>query len=107
MKVYCFGPGPCEHGGWYPATGPSLPTPGVPMPLTSGEFNILAIFCQHPQKVLSRDTLLDLLHGRAAAVFDRSVDVQISRLRRKIEVDPSNPVYLQTVRGTGYLLRTD
>jgi two-component system OmpR family response regulator len=75
---------------------------GIPMPLTSGEFNILAIFCQHPQKVLSRDTLLDLLHGRAAAVFDRSVDVQISRLRRKIEPNQKSPTYIKTVRYGGY-----
>jgi len=75
---------------------------GVPMPLTSGEFNILAIFCQNPQKVLSRDSLLDMLHGRAAAVFDRSVDVQISRLRRKIEPNLKNPTFIKTVRYGGY-----
>lgn len=75
---------------------------GIPMPLTSGEFNILAIFCQNPQKVLSRDALLDLLHGRAAAVFDRSVDVQISRLRRKIEPNLKNPTFIKTVRYGGY-----
>lgn len=74
----------------------------VPMPLTSGEFNILAIFCQNPQKVLSRDSLLDMLHGRAAAVFDRSVDVQISRLRRKIEPNLKNPTFIKTVRYGGY-----
>lgn len=71
-------------------------------PLTSGEFNILAIFCQNFRKVLSRDTLLDLLHGRAAAVFDRSVDVQISRLRRKIEPSLKDPTYIKTVRYGGY-----
>lgn len=75
---------------------------GETMPLTSGEFNILAIFCQHPQKVLSRDALLDLLHGRAAAVFDRSIDVQISRLRRKVEPNLKNPTYIKTVRYGGY-----
>jgi two-component system OmpR family response regulator len=75
---------------------------GIPMPLTSGEFNILAIFCQNPQKVLSRDALLDMLHGRAAAVFDRSVDVQISRLRRKIEPNLKNPTFIKTVRYGGY-----
>jgi two-component system OmpR family response regulator len=75
---------------------------GIPMPLTSGEFNILAVFCQNPQKVLSRDVLLDLLHGRAAAVFDRSVDVQISRLRRKIEPNLKNPSFIKTVRYGGY-----
>jgi two-component system OmpR family response regulator len=70
--------------------------------LTSGEFNILAIFCQHPRKVLSRDDLLDLLHGRAAAVFDRSIDVQISRLRRKIETNLKDPSFIKTVRYGGY-----
>ncbi len=75
---------------------------GATRPLTSGEFNILTIFCQHARKVLSRDTLLDLLHGRAAAVFDRSVDVQISRLRRKIEPSLKDPTYIKTVRYGGY-----
>jgi two-component system OmpR family response regulator len=75
---------------------------GSPRQLTSGEFNILAIFCQHSRKVLSRDDLLDLLHGRAAAVFDRSVDVQISRLRRKIEVNMKDPALIKTVRYGGY-----
>jgi two-component system, OmpR family, response regulator len=75
---------------------------GAPRTLTSGEFNILAIFCQHPRKVLSRDDLLDLLHGRAAAVFDRSIDVQISRLRRKIETNLKDPSFIKTVRYGGY-----
>jgi two-component system, OmpR family, response regulator len=75
---------------------------GAPRPLTSGEFNILSIFCQNPRKVLSRDDLLDLLHGRAAAVFDRSIDVQISRLRRKIETNLKDPSFIKTVRYGGY-----
>jgi two-component system, OmpR family, response regulator len=75
---------------------------GAPRSLTSGEFNILSIFCQHPRKVLSRDDLLDLLHGRAAAVFDRSIDVQISRLRRKIETNLKDPSFIKTVRYGGY-----
>lgn len=75
---------------------------GAPRSLTSGEFNILAIFCQNPRKVLSRDDLLDLLHGRAAAVFDRSIDVQISRLRRKIETNLKDPTFIKTVRYGGY-----
>jgi two-component system, OmpR family, response regulator len=75
---------------------------GSPRSLTSGEFNILAIFCQNPRKVLSRDDLLDLLHGRAAAVFDRSIDVQISRLRRKIETNLKDPSFIKTVRYGGY-----
>jgi two-component system OmpR family response regulator len=75
---------------------------GGPRSLTSGEFNILSIFCQNARKVLSRDDLLDLLHGRAAAVFDRSIDVQISRLRRKIETNLKDPSFIKTVRYGGY-----
>jgi two-component system OmpR family response regulator len=75
---------------------------GEPRSLTSGEFNILAIFCNNPRKVLSRDDLLDQLHGRAAAVFDRSVDVQISRLRRKIETKMKDPSFIKTIRYGGY-----
>ncbi len=74
----------------------------APRSLTSGEFNILSIFCQNARKVLSRDDLLELLHGRAAAVFDRSIDVQISRLRRKIETNLKDPSFIKTVRYGGY-----
>jgi two-component system OmpR family response regulator len=81
-----------------------LSTPdGAPRSLTSGEFNILSIFCRNPRKVLSRDDLLDLLRGRAAAVFDRSIDVQISRLRRKIEANLKDPSFIKTVRHGGYV----
>ncbi|WP_338049991.1 response regulator [Rhodopila globiformis] len=75
---------------------------GAPRSLTSGEFNVLALFCTHPRKVLSRDDLLELLHGRAAAVFDRSIDVQISRLRRKIETNLKDPTFIKTIRYGGY-----
>ena len=75
---------------------------GMPRSLTSGEFNVLSLFCQHSRKVLSRDDLLELLHGRAAAVFDRSIDVQISRLRRKIETNLKDPAFIKTVRYGGY-----
>lgn len=71
--------------------------------LTPGEFDLLVAFADHPQRVLSRDQLLDLARGRAAAPFDRSVDVQVSRLRRKIETDPMEPELIKTVRGGGYL----
>ncbi|QXP82915.1 response regulator [Methylococcus sp. ANG] len=76
---------------------------GVLMPLTGGEFDLLAAFAQHAQRVLNRDQLLDLTRGRAASAYDRSVDVQLSRLRRKIEADPGDPVLIKTVRGGGYL----
>ncbi|MBP1150604.1 MULTISPECIES: response regulator [Methylocaldum] len=76
---------------------------GVLMPLTSGEFDLLAAFAEHPQRVLSRDQLLDLTKGRIAGPYDRSIDVQLSRLRRKIEADPNDPTLIKTVRGGGYL----
>ena len=71
--------------------------------LTAGEFELLNAFVAHAGRVLSRDQLLDLTRGRAAGPFDRSVDIQVSRLRRKIEVDPANPEIVKTVRGGGYL----
>jgi two-component system OmpR family response regulator len=77
---------------------------GVLVPLTSGEFDLLAAFVERPERVLSRDQLLDLTRGRDAVPFDRSVDVQLSRLRRKIEADPQNPKLIKTVRGGGYML---
>ena len=77
---------------------------GVLVPLTSGEFDLLLAFVQRPKRVLSRDQLLDLTKGRDALPFDRSIDVQLARLRRKIEVDPKNPQLIKTVRGGGYML---
>ncbi len=75
----------------------------VLLPLTAGEFDLLVAFAEHPQRVLSRDQLLDLTKGRAAVPFDRAIDVQLSRLRRKIEVDPKEPEIIKTVRGGGYI----
>ncbi len=71
--------------------------------LTSGEFEFLVAFVEHPQRVLSRDQLLDLTHGRAEVLLDRSVDMQVSRLRHKIEVNPKEPELIKTVRGGGYI----
>lgn len=76
---------------------------GVTVTLTAGEFDLLVAFVDHPQRVLSRDQLLDFTRGRAAVPFDRSVDIQVSRLRRKIETDPSSPELIKTVRGGGYI----
>jgi two-component system OmpR family response regulator len=73
------------------------------VPLRAGEYELLLAFLDHPQRVLSRDQLLDLARGRSASAFDRSVDVQVSRLRRKIEPDPAEPRLIQTVRGGGYI----
>ena len=74
-----------------------------PVALTSGEYALLEAFVQHPNRVLSRDQLVDLLKGYERSPFDRSVDVRVTRLRRKIEPDPSHPVYITTVWGEGYL----
>ena len=71
--------------------------------LTNGEFSLLAAFVSSPQRVLSRDQLLDLSRLHNAEVYDRSIDVQILRLRRKIEADPSQPQFIKTERGAGYL----
>ncbi len=80
---------------------------GALVPLTDGEFDLLAAFVAHPRRILDRDQLLDLTKGRAAIPFDRSVDVQLSRLRRKIEVDPKNPELIKTVRGGGYIFTSE
>jgi DNA-binding response OmpR family regulator len=71
--------------------------------LTNGEFSLLAAFVSSPQRVLSRDQLLDLSRLHNAEVYDRSIDVQILRLRRKIEVDPAQPQFIKTERGVGYV----
>jgi DNA-binding response OmpR family regulator len=71
--------------------------------LTNGEFSLLQAFCAAPQRVLTRDQLLELSRLNSAEVYDRSIDVQILRLRRKIEPDPSVPRYILTERGAGYL----
>jgi two-component system OmpR family response regulator len=76
---------------------------GVAVPLSTGEFNLLLAFVNRPGMVLNRDQLLDLTKGREAAPFDRSIDNQVSRLRRKIEPDPKNPTLIKTVWGGGYV----
>jgi two-component system, OmpR family, response regulator len=74
------------------------------VPLRAGEFELLLAFVERPRRVLSRDQLLDLSRGRSANAFDRSIDVQVSRLRRKIEPDPKEPTLIKTVRSGGYIL---
>jgi two-component system OmpR family response regulator/two-component system phosphate regulon response regulator OmpR len=71
--------------------------------LTSGEFSLLEIFVSHPNRSLSRDWLMDQLRGFERDPFDRSIDVRVNRLRKKIEDDPANPRYIKTVWGQGYL----
>jgi len=80
---------------------------GVLTPLSAGEFELLLTFATHPRRVLSREQLLDMARGRAALPFDRSIDVQVSRLRRKIEQDPARPALITTVRGGGYMFSAD
>jgi two-component system OmpR family response regulator len=75
---------------------------GVAISLSTGEFDLLLALVERPQRVLSRDQLLDLARGRSAHLFDRSIDTQISRLRKKIELDPSEPKIIKTVWGGGY-----
>src|SRR3954465_6608645 len=80
---------------------------GVAVPLSTGEYNLLLAFVTHPRRVLSREQLLDLTQGRDLAAFERSVDNAISRLRRKIEADPTDPKLLKTVWGGGYQLAAE
>lgn len=76
---------------------------GQDVGLSSGEFDMMQAFAEHPQRVLTRDQLLDLARGRSANLFDRSVDIQVMRLRRKIEADPKEPTLIKTVRAGGYM----
>jgi two-component system, OmpR family, response regulator len=76
---------------------------GVTVPLSTGEYDLLLALVERPQRVLNRDQLLDLARGRAAAGLDRSIDTQISRLRKKLELDPSDPKIIKTVWGSGYM----
>jgi two-component system, OmpR family, phosphate regulon response regulator OmpR len=76
---------------------------GVDIPLTFGEFNLLRVLLEHANQILSRDHLISLLKGYERSPFDRSIDVRVTRLRRKIEPKPDTPIFLRTVWGEGYL----
>ena len=78
-------------------------TGGETIALTTGEYELLRVLVEHPNRVLSRDDLMEHIHGRNAGPFDRAIDVQIGRLRRKVESDPANPELIKSVRGAGYL----
>ncbi|MBX6393667.1 MAG: two-component system response regulator OmpR [Burkholderiales bacterium] len=80
---------------------------GERISLTTGEFALLKVLVTHPRMPLSRDKLMELARRREYEVFDRSIDVQVSRLRKLIEPNPSSPVYIQTVRGFGYVFVPD
>lgn len=75
---------------------------GILAPISTAEFRLLRAFVENPRQVLDRDQLLDMVQGREAHLFDRAVDNQVSRLRRKLEVDTRNPQFILTVRGGGY-----
>jgi two-component system OmpR family response regulator len=98
-----------SFNGWRLDTGKRelLSPDGVVVSLSSGEFELLYAFAQRPQRTLSRDQLLDVTQGRTAAMFDRSIDIQVSRLRRKLGDDPREPSIIKTVRGGGYLFAAD
>jgi two-component system OmpR family response regulator len=76
---------------------------GVAIDLSGGEYDLLLAFLEHPNRVLSRDQLLELARNRSADPFDRSIDVQVSRLRRKLEANDKTPALIKTVRGAGYI----
>src|SRR5438132_1671276 len=85
----------------------SLAKDGKAVSLTTGEYSVLKVLVQHPRQPLSRDKLMELARGREYEVFDRWIDVQISRLRKIVEDDPSHPKHIQTVWGFGYVFVPD
>jgi two-component system phosphate regulon response regulator OmpR len=85
----------------------TLTREGKNVPVTTGEFSVLKVLVQHPREPLSRDKLMELARGREYEVFDRSIDVQISRLRKLLEDDPAHPKHIQTVWGFGYVFVPD
>ncbi|MBP7335507.1 response regulator transcription factor [Niveispirillum sp.] len=80
---------------------------GRTVDLTAMEFDLLCVMAQRPHQVLSRDELLLLAHTRKAEPFDRAIDVRITRLRKKIEINPNHPGYIRTIRGTGYMFHPE
>jgi two-component system phosphate regulon response regulator OmpR len=85
----------------------ALTRDGKAVPLTTGEYSVLKVLVQHPRQPLSRDKLMELARGREYEVFDRSIDVQISRLRKIVEEEPAHPRHIQTVWGFGYVFVPD
>jgi two-component system OmpR family response regulator len=100
--TYAFGP-------WVLKSGERelVDRDGVAIPLSTGEYNLLHALVTRPRRVLSRDQLLDLTQGRELAAFERSIDNHVSRLRKKIEEDPSDPKLIKTVWGGGYMLAAE
>jgi len=100
-EVIAFGPYELD------LTRRTLSHKGTQMPITTAEFAMLKVFTRHPNVTLSRDRLMELARGREYEAFDRSLDVQISRLRKLLEPNPSKPAYIQTVWGVGYVFVPD
>jgi len=99
--VICFGPFKLDIQAHRLSKG------GTMVALTAGEFDLLCILATHPNRVLDRDRILDLLTGAERSPFDRSIDVRVTRLRAKIEPDPTEPSYIRTVWGKGYMFCPD
>ena len=89
------------------ATRTLLAPDGVMVPLSGGEYRLLRILLEHPNRVLNRDQLVELIHGREAEPYDRAIDVQVSRLRQRLRDEGREPQLIQTVRGEGYVLATN
>ncbi|MFH5923609.1 response regulator [Roseomonas xinghualingensis] len=102
-------PSAIRFGGWTlePQRRRLLNPDGAEVSLTGGEYELLTVLVERPNRVLTRDMLMDLLRGRQAGPFDRAIDVAVSRLRRKLEDDGRNPSLIKTVRGGGYVLAAD
>lgn len=102
VESYAFGP-------WVLKTGERelVDGEGVAIPLSTGEYNLLHAFVTHPRRVLSREQLLDFSQGRELAAFERSIDNHISRLRKKVEENASDPKLIKTVWGGGYMLAAE
>jgi DNA-binding response OmpR family regulator len=96
-EVVRFGPFSLDLG------AQNLAREGADIPLTQAEFTLLKLLLEHPNRALSRDQIMDWLKGYERDPFDRSIDVRVTRLRKKLEDDPANPVYIRTVWGQGYL----
>ena len=95
--LHSFGPFTLDTDAW------RLLRDGVEVAVSSGDIALLRIFVEHPNRVLSRDAIVERLKGYERDAFDRSIDVRVTRLRLKIEVDPAHPAFIRTVRGEGYL----
>jgi two-component system phosphate regulon response regulator OmpR len=97
VHLHNFGPFTLDTDAWRLLRG------GLEVAVSSGDIALLRIFVEHPNRVLSRDNLIERLKGYERDAFDRSIDVRVTRLRRKIEADPAHPAFIRTVRGEGYL----